>query len=64
MANDVMTLLCEVGGLAEDPSAAEMARRIADSVRETTQLRAEVQLVPPGSLPNDGRVIEDSRSLD
>jgi len=31
-------------------------------VREVTKLRGDVQLVPPGSLPNDGKVIEDARS--
>jgi hypothetical protein len=28
-----------------------------------TTLRAEVKLVAPGSLPNDGKVIADQRSL-
>ena len=31
------------------------------SIREVTQLRGEVELVAPGSLPNDGKVIEDLR---
>jgi len=31
-------------------------------VRDVTKLRAEVELVAPGSLPNDGKVIEDARS--
>jgi phenylacetate-CoA ligase len=31
-------------------------------VRDVTKLRAQVQLVQPGSLPNDGKVIEDARS--
>jgi phenylacetate-CoA ligase len=63
MANDQMTLLCEVAGLLEGPAAAELAERIAHSVREATKLRAEVRLVPPSSLPNDGKVIEDTRKL-
>jgi len=54
--NDRMTLRCEVsdrpGGLSE---------ALVASVREVTKLRAEVELVPPGSLPNDGKVIEDKR---
>jgi phenylacetate-CoA ligase len=37
---------------------------IADSVREFTKLRARIEPVPPGSLPNDGKVIEDIRSYD
>jgi hypothetical protein len=32
-------------------------------VRDVTKLRAEVQIVAPGSLPNDGKVISDQRSL-
>jgi phenylacetate-CoA ligase len=30
--------------------------------RDITKLRAEVVLAAPGSLPNDGKVIEDARS--
>ena len=54
--NDRMSLKCEVkerpGGLAE---------AIVGSIRELTKLRGEVELVAPGSLPNDGKVIEDAR---
>jgi phenylacetate-CoA ligase len=35
---------------------------IEAAVRDVTKLRGEVQLVQPGSLPNDGKVIEDARS--
>jgi phenylacetate-CoA ligase len=31
------------------------------SIREITKLRGEVELVAPGSLPNDDKVIEDLR---
>jgi phenylacetate-CoA ligase len=31
-------------------------------VRDITKLRADVSLVAVGSLPNDGKVIEDARS--
>jgi phenylacetate-CoA ligase len=31
-------------------------------VRDVTKLRGDVSLVAPGSLPNDGKVIEDARS--
>ncbi len=57
MANDQMTLQLEVEG-----APAELARRVADAVRDVTKLRGDVQLLPPGSLPNDGKVIEDARS--
>jgi phenylacetate-CoA ligase len=64
MANDQMTLLCETGGTLDGATAAELGRRIGESLREATQLRAEVRLVAAQSLPNDGRVIEDARKLD
>jgi phenylacetate-CoA ligase len=35
-----------------------------DSLVDTLKLRGRVELVPPGSLPNDGKVIEDRRSYD
>jgi len=38
-----------------------LAEAIAGSIRELTKLRGEVELVAPGSLPNDGKVIEDAR---
>ena len=57
MANDRMTLHAETASHAEGLSAA-----LAGSVRDLTKLRCEVQLLPPGSLPNDGKVIEDKRS--
>ncbi|MGZ3215420.1 phenylacetate--CoA ligase family protein [Paracoccus sp. T5] len=34
------------------------------SVMDTLKMKGEVQLVPVGSLPNDGKVIEDRRSYD
>jgi len=55
MANDVMTLHCEVDNLACDTSA------IVDTIRDVTKLRGDVMLVARGSLPNDGKVIEDAR---
>ena len=54
--NDRMTLKCEVA----EPSA-NLSEAIVGSIREVTQLRGEVELVAPGSLPNDGKVIEDLR---
>jgi hypothetical protein len=55
--NDRMTLKCEVA----EPSA-NLSEAIVGSIREVTQLRGEVELVAPGSLPNDGKVIEDCGS--
>ena len=57
MASDRMTLKVEV---AQPPEG--LAGRLAEAVRDVTKLRAEVLLSPPGSLPNDGKVIEDARS--
>ena len=57
MANDSMTLHCEV----DDPSASDGAAAIVESIRELTKLRGAVQLVARGSLPSDGKVIDDAR---
>jgi len=57
MANDVMTLKVEAAAPPQGLDA-----RIGEAVRDVTKLRADVQLVQPGSLPNDGKVIEDARS--
>ncbi len=57
MANDTMTLHVEVPGAPDG-----LAARLADSVRDVTKLRADIVLCAPGSLPNDGKVIEDARS--
>jgi phenylacetate-CoA ligase len=54
--NDEMVLHCEVAGT---PSGLQAA--IAESIREVTKLRGEVNILPLGSLPNDGKVIEDQR---
>ena len=60
MGNDGMTLHCEVA----DPGAELTAGVIVESIREITKLRGEVQLVTIGSLPNDGKVIEDARKYE
>ncbi|WP_326539003.1 phenylacetate--CoA ligase family protein [Pseudorhodoferax sp.] len=58
MANDQMTLRCETACAAEG-----LASAVAASLRELTKLRGEVELLPPGSLPNDGKVIDDQRKI-
>jgi phenylacetate-CoA ligase len=35
---------------------------VAEAIRDVTKLRGQVEVVLPGSLPNDGKVIEDARS--
>jgi phenylacetate-CoA ligase len=59
MANDVMTLRVEAAARPQGLDA-----RIGEAVRDVTKLRAVVELLEPGSLPNDGKVIEDARSYD
>jgi phenylacetate-CoA ligase len=39
-----------------------LREKLEDAVREVTKLRGQVEVVRPGSLPNDGKVIEDARS--
>ena len=56
---DEMTLNCETASLA----GAALSRAVVESIREICKLRGDVALVPPGSLPNDGKVIEDARPL-
>jgi phenylacetate-CoA ligase len=58
MANDVMTLKVETACSGPDALAA----KIGEAIRDVTKLRGAVELLSPGSLPNDGKVIEDARS--
>ncbi|MDQ7959037.1 MAG: AMP-binding protein [Pseudomonadota bacterium] len=39
-----------------------LAERVAEAIREVTKLRGDVTVGTIGSLPNDGKVIEDARS--
>ncbi|MBB1603610.1 phenylacetate--CoA ligase family protein [Variovorax sp. UMC13] len=55
MADDRMTLKVEAASSA-------MAAQVAEAMRDVTKLRCTVEVVAPGSLPNDGKVIEDARS--
>jgi len=57
MANDSMHFQAEAASTPEG-----LDQRIADAIRDVTKLRGTVQLLAPGSLPNDGKVIEDARS--
>ena len=56
---DVMTLRCE--SETGDPGIADA---IAASVRDVCKLRGSIEIVPPGSLANDGKVIEDARTYE
>ena len=56
VGSDRMTLHCEVRS-----RPAGLAEALVASIRDVTKLRGEVALVEPGTLPNDGKVIEDKR---
>jgi phenylacetate-CoA ligase len=58
MANDAMLLQVETA--CSGPEA--LMAKIEDAIRDVTKLRGKVELLPLGSLPNDGKVIEDARS--
>jgi phenylacetate-CoA ligase len=58
MAQDRMTLHAECEGAPEGLAAA-----LVHSLRDVTKLRGDVVLAAPGSLANDGRVIEDLRTI-
>ncbi|MBV8777336.1 MAG: phenylacetate--CoA ligase family protein, partial [Alphaproteobacteria bacterium] len=53
---DEMTLLIE----SEDAAGSEA---IAATLQAVTKLRGEVRAVPPGSLPQDGKLIDDGRPI-
>lgn len=55
-ARDAMTLRAETADGASPDAAA-----IENSLREITKLGGSVELVSPGTLPNDGKVIADER---
>jgi phenylacetate-CoA ligase len=53
---DTMTLRAE----ASDDAA--LKAKLAETLQAVTKLKGEVELVAPGSLPNDGKVIADERT--
>ena len=60
MANDSMALHVET--TAAHGAEPELKAQIAEAIRDVTKLRSDVHLVAPGTLANDGKVIEDARS--
>jgi len=56
---DEITLRCETASRDESLVAA-----IAGSIRDICKLRGAVELLEPGTLPNDGKVIDDIRKYD
>jgi len=59
LADDRMTLRAEIEGHPEG-----LVERIAQTLRDVTKLRGEVELCAPGSLPDDGKLIEDVRRFE
>ena len=57
MANDQMVLRVETSSTAGD-----LQDRVGEAIRDITKLRGHVEFVSLGSLPNDGKLIEDARS--
>jgi phenylacetate-CoA ligase len=55
---DVMTLKAECGAPAR-----ELERAVAGTLQSVTKIRGAVEIVAPGSLPNDGKVIADERPV-
>jgi len=56
---DQIKLQCETTSTDESLQTA-----LIDSIRQICKLRGEVELLEPGSLPNDGKVIDDIREYD
>ena len=57
--NDRMTLRCEVRNRND-----LLAQAITSTLRDVCKLRGQVEFADSGSLPNDGKVIEDLRKYD
>ena len=59
--SDAMTLICEV---PEAARSGELEAALSASLQSACKLKGAIRLVEPGSLPNDGKVIDDQRSYD
>jgi len=57
--NDRMSLRCEVRNRND-----LLAQAITNTLRDVCKLRGQVEFADAGSLPNDGKVIEDLRKYD
>jgi len=55
---DVMILVAECGA-----ARSGLAEAVAATLQSVTKLKGTVELVAPGSLPNDGKIIADERSI-
>jgi phenylacetate-CoA ligase len=55
---DAMTLMAECATPSDG-----FEQTIAETLQSVTKLKGAVKLVPPGTLPNDGKVIADERPV-
>ncbi|WP_298952097.1 AMP-binding protein [uncultured Methylobacterium sp.] len=55
---DAMTLRAEAAS-----GGAALAEAVGETLRAVTKLRGSVELVAPGTLPNDGKVVADERPV-
>jgi phenylacetate-CoA ligase len=56
---DVMVVKAETAQASPD-----LARAVAATVQALCKVRGAVELVAPGQLPNDGKIIDDRRPID
>ena len=56
---DVMTLICE-----SEAGGPGISDAVTATVRDVCKLRGTIEIVAPGSLANDGKVIEDARTYE
>jgi phenylacetate-CoA ligase len=62
--NDKMHLQCEMNTeIIPEADISNMISEIRESIKQTTKLSGTVELVPIGSLPDDGKVIDDLRVI-
>ncbi|HZV93517.1 MAG TPA: AMP-binding protein [Caldimonas sp.] len=57
MADDRMSLQIEIEGAVPEG----LAERVTETIRDVTKLRGTVEIKAPGTLANDGKVIDDQR---
>lgn len=55
------TMVLKAESKSQDPA---LAARVAETLQDVTKLKGVVELVGPGTLPNDGKVIVDERTYE
>lgn len=61
LAQDHVVLQAEIKAEMWESTSPGLVESLMLTARDLTKLRVEVELLPPGSLPNDGKLIEDRR---